>query len=188
MSLVAGAYATLGLRRGCSAAALKGSYRGLVKKWHPDRYHGDPTGQAEATAQLRVINRAFQIVAEDIAGARTDTPHQSSTGLRPEAAAREHADMPGRPLSRQELDGIVRSLATEGPVEIVMAWFASVWPFVLAAVLLLTPRSARSPSTFETVVGLLALGYGVARAAWKRLGPLWSRHFTGRPGGDHTGD
>jgi hypothetical protein len=50
------AFATLGVRPGCSRGELKRAYRALVKRWHPDRYLADPAGQAEANRQLRIIN------------------------------------------------------------------------------------------------------------------------------------
>jgi len=58
------AYATLGLRRDASAAAVKRRYRALVRQWHPDRFTNDPQGVAEATLMLKAINRAYRTIVE----------------------------------------------------------------------------------------------------------------------------
>jgi len=56
----------LGLSVNASAAELKKAYRKLVKEWHPDRFQGDLTAQAQATEKFRQINEAYQILSEYI--------------------------------------------------------------------------------------------------------------------------
>ena len=62
------AYAVLGVSRGSSPLTVKKRYRDLVKKWHPDLFVFDPTGARLANQQLRIINRAFHVVTEDLRG------------------------------------------------------------------------------------------------------------------------
>src|SRR5436190_3549186 len=56
------AFATLGLRRDVSAEKAQQEYRRLVRRWHPDRYTGDPQGHAEASLRMRQINAAFDVI------------------------------------------------------------------------------------------------------------------------------
>src|SRR5437899_6746225 len=58
------AYAILGLRPGSSSSEIKRRYKHLVKTWHPDRWAGDPTSQAEAAQRMREINLAWQVLTE----------------------------------------------------------------------------------------------------------------------------
>ena len=58
------AYATLGVRRGASAVAVKRRYRALVRQWHPDQFANDPQGVTDATLMLKAINRAYKTVVE----------------------------------------------------------------------------------------------------------------------------
>jgi hypothetical protein len=56
------AFATLGLPLDSSRAAVARQYKILVKRWHPDRFTGDPQGVVEATARLRAINVAHDTI------------------------------------------------------------------------------------------------------------------------------
>jgi DnaJ domain len=62
------AYATLGLSRGASSSAVKRQYKALVKRWHPDRFTGDPQGVAEATLMLKAVNHAYSTILEHQSG------------------------------------------------------------------------------------------------------------------------
>jgi len=53
MDSILHAYATLGLKRGCSLLEVKKRYRSLVKRWHPDRFASDPTGAGQAAEELQ---------------------------------------------------------------------------------------------------------------------------------------
>jgi hypothetical protein len=165
------AYAILGLERGCPPENLKATYRKLVKRWHPDRFAADPAGQAEASARLREINGAFRIVAEDLGairagGAGMGTP--AATESRPPEHPPERA--PGRPLTRDEIDAIVGAVGAESPVDALLRWITLAAPFVGAFLLLLQPRSARPPTTGQTILAfaLLALGIALHVRRWAR--------------------
>jgi DnaJ domain len=56
------AYATLGLPNNAPRSAVRRQYRLLVKRWHPDRFNGDPDGIREATLRLRAINQAHDTI------------------------------------------------------------------------------------------------------------------------------
>jgi len=166
MDPIARAYAILGLRRGCTSDELKATYRQLVKRWHPDRYSGDPAGQLEASARLREINGALRIVADDISaaqGPRTPVRPAEET-IRPDSP--DHA--PGRPLTRSEIDAIVGVLRTESPIDALLQWISLVGPFA-AAFLMLVPTRGR-PSRFgDTIFGFALLGLGIAMLVRRRL-------------------
>jgi DnaJ-class molecular chaperone len=76
------AYATLGLRRGASAVAVKRRYRALVRQWHPDQFASDPQGVMEATLMLKAVNRAYKTIVEhrapDVVGAAPARPQHVS--------------------------------------------------------------------------------------------------------------
>ncbi len=106
MTSVSRAYAQLGLAPGASAELLRKRYKALVRTWHPDRFAGDPQGQAEASLRLRAINEAYHLLI------RLRPP-----GPNPPAAPRP----PGEALSREEIDRIVQALGTDGPVDLFLA-------------------------------------------------------------------
>ena len=54
-------YEVLGVTRGASAADIKGAYRKLAKKHHPDANKHDP----KAAARFAEINAAYEILGED---------------------------------------------------------------------------------------------------------------------------
>src|SRR5258705_9264453 len=60
------AYAALGIEPGASLGMVKRQFKTLVRRWHPDRFVGDPQGTIEANHRLRVINQAYNtIIASD---------------------------------------------------------------------------------------------------------------------------
>lgn len=100
MSDLRHAWAVLELKPGSTLDALRAQYRKLVKRWHPDRFAKDPTGQAEATERLQRINTAYRTLLEA-------APTRPSV----EAAASDHGSPPtGRPLSREEIDRMIASI------------------------------------------------------------------------------
>src|ERR671936_3005021 len=54
-------YEVLGVPRGASAAAIKGAYRKLAKKHHPDSNTNDP----KAAARFSEINTANEILGDE---------------------------------------------------------------------------------------------------------------------------
>lgn len=54
----------LGLDSGASAIELKTAYRREISKWHPDRFHNDPTKHLEANERAKSINVAYEHLSE----------------------------------------------------------------------------------------------------------------------------
>jgi molecular chaperone DnaJ len=54
-------YEALEVKRNCSGAELKKSYRKLAMKYHPDRNQGD----SEAEERFKVINEAYQVLSDE---------------------------------------------------------------------------------------------------------------------------
>jgi len=100
---LARAYAVLGLRPGATDREIRSRYRELARRWHPDRFALDPQGQGEAAVQMREINDAFRQVVS------------SRTGAGPGPSAR--ASSSNHRLSRDEIERMVQSLGTEGPID-----------------------------------------------------------------------
>jgi len=112
------AYAALGLKPGASLSTVKRQFKTLVRKWHPDRFVGDPKSMIEANHQLRVINQAYNtIIAADfrpvVPVVRRDPVPPSpprSNGSSPQA----DTSPPPRPvrerLTPEEIDAIVNAL------------------------------------------------------------------------------
>jgi hypothetical protein len=162
---LANAYATLGLRRGCTPSDVKKTYRKLVKRWHPDRHAADAAGQAEAELRMRDINRAFRLVADDIAGPRRgSTPVTPPTrGPAAEAVPRRAVD-PERPFSRREIEEMVAALGNVSPVDVVFEWIDLAGPFVAAFVLLVFWPWSRTFAALQAAAGVLVLGFAVVRS------------------------
>lgn len=54
-------YETLGVRRGASQEEIKSAYRELVKKYHPDKYQGNPLADL-AQEKLQEVNEAYDML------------------------------------------------------------------------------------------------------------------------------
>jgi DnaJ domain len=52
----------LGVDAAASPTQVQERYRELVRRWHPDRFAGDPQGRAEATLRMRQIDDAYRRV------------------------------------------------------------------------------------------------------------------------------
>lgn len=148
------AYAVLEVRRGCTRAQLKRAYRDLVRRWHPDRFAGDPAGQAEATVKLRAINDAFRTVVRSMAGVADVGP------AAPPAARTERYDS-ARPLSRREIDALVDALKTPGPVDLALDWAEVVVPIAAGFVLLLPMGRGHFPGAWVGLLGAACMALGI---------------------------
>jgi hypothetical protein len=117
------AYATLGLPFGASRRELRRQYKKLVRTWHPDRFGGDPVGQATATEQLGRINRAYRAVLDEL-DLQAPAPVEA-----PPAGGGAPGWRPSSRLGRDEIDRLVRAIGTQGPVDWLIAKFDwLVWP------------------------------------------------------------
>lgn len=57
-------YAVLGLSKGASEAEIKAAYHELVKKYHPDKYQGNPLADL-AQEKLQEINEAYDMLTRN---------------------------------------------------------------------------------------------------------------------------
>lgn len=55
-----------GARDQITPEILKARYRELARKWHPDRYVGDPAKQKAATSRMAEINAAMEILQKPV--------------------------------------------------------------------------------------------------------------------------
>src|SRR3954471_8749314 len=124
------AYTTLDLPVGASPRDLRRQFRKLVRRWHPDRFGGDPQGQAEAAQRMRDINAAYELICSSGVGSVTAEPP-------PPVVSTEPRDRVTRPLDRSAIDGIVNSVGTESPVDVLLEFIGWAWPLFLA--LLINP-------------------------------------------------
>ena len=56
-------YETLGISRAAKPEQIKRSYRGLVKRFHPDLFPAGSEAQGEAGERLRQVNAAYAILS-----------------------------------------------------------------------------------------------------------------------------
>ena len=159
------AYALLELPLGASPELVRKQYKALVRRWHPDRFAGDPQGQSEASVRMRAINDAYHLVQDRLA------PPPRPAAPRPYRAQ-------GQPLSREEIDRIVQALGTDGPVDLLLASLRvvgrAVW-IPLAAVSLVVlglrfalafVRGEEGGVRTDLVFFLLPVFVSVAATAW----------------------
>ena len=166
------AYAILGLRPGSSSSEIRRRYKHLVKTWHPDRWAGDPTSQAEAAQRMREINLAWQVLTES-ARAMAAPP----SAQMPPLPRRDSQPPPlGRRLTEAEVDAIVHAMADDSPISIVGEFL--LWAVPLAVAFIITSGHGRylsdywvSPTNGQKAVaaGLVLFSLGVlVRRAWLR--------------------
>lgn len=62
-------YETLGIDKSASSADIKGAYRSLSKKWHPDKHKGDK----EAEKKFKEINEAYEVLGNEKKRKQYDT-------------------------------------------------------------------------------------------------------------------
>ena len=158
---VARAYATLGLRRGCSRREAARAYKALVRRWHPDRHGADPDGQAEATVRLREINGAFEVVSRALADTKPERVPTPETQF-------------GSRLPPEEIDAIVASMR-ESSLATTFATYLF-WGLSSGFALLLIAQPRTSPRNgFNTAAGVAWLLFACGRWVYRRFGrrALW---------------
>jgi hypothetical protein len=163
------AYAVLELSPPVSVARLKGQYKTLAKRWHPDRYQADPAGQAEATERLRNINIAYELVAASLEPAPLDSNEPSQVV--------PYVDPPDRPfsLSRERIDAIVDSINRAQRVSLLPEMSLHRWlsvgaliVYVFAAMFILPANHGRSKPEIAKAVGL------ASRFIWLPMYMIWT--------------
>lgn len=69
-------YEVLGVSRSASDAEIKNAYRELVKKYHPDRYKGNPLEDL-AAEKMQEINEAYAVLSDPKRRAGADRRSQA---------------------------------------------------------------------------------------------------------------
>src|SRR4051812_6806943 len=117
MDAIRTAYATLELSPGASERELRRQFKRLVRQWHPDRFR-DQRAQVEAATRMRQLNAAYHLIRETRRAAASS----------PEASASESSlverKRDGQGLSPGAIDGIVRSIGTESPFDVLFGFVA----------------------------------------------------------------
>jgi len=157
---VARAYATIGLRPGASARALKEQYRKLAKTWHPDRWANDTASQAEAAQRMRAINDAYATLHRVRTVARSGNAEAST----PTHSA-EHWSTSHRTLDDEELDAIVRAIGSDSYFKRAIRSLAWMLPMAGALVVIQPSRSADlvavGPNERDLIIGAVLFSVGV---------------------------
>ncbi|XP_043718605.1 dnaJ homolog subfamily B member 3 [Telopea speciosissima] len=57
-------YSVLGIRRDASFSEIRGAYRKLALKWHPDRWTRNPKVAGEANRRFQQIQEAYSVLSD----------------------------------------------------------------------------------------------------------------------------
>ncbi|XP_010268069.1 PREDICTED: dnaJ homolog subfamily B member 3-like isoform X1 [Nelumbo nucifera] len=57
-------YSVLGIPRDASFSDIRGAYRKLALKWHPDRWTKNPTAAGEAKRRFQQIQEAYSVLSD----------------------------------------------------------------------------------------------------------------------------
>jgi len=141
-------YAILGVGPRASSKELKKAYRGLVRKWHPDKYLRDPQRLNTAKEKLQEINEAYHALQLHLANP-TAPPFQSAgkTGRESRTANRQ--------ASKARVRRSPASLAS-----LVRAYFA-LWQKPLAVLGRVLLETAKDPWIIAVCILMLALAIAI---------------------------
>ena len=98
-------YKVLGVSRGASEDEIKQAYLALVKKYHPDKYQGNPLADL-AEEKLQEVNEAYDMLKEK-------SVYQSAYGPAGGGYANTYGGEPGYISIRQALDRVCSSSSVD---------------------------------------------------------------------------
>lgn len=90
-------YSTLGLKPGSNWQEIRGAYRALIKKWHPDRFQQDSKNRKISEEETMEITRAYKVLA-DYYREHGSTPTNPATAPTAPARAPEHMHRAATPV------------------------------------------------------------------------------------------
>ncbi|KAL4202853.1 hypothetical protein AMTRI_Chr02g223300 [Amborella trichopoda] len=65
-------YRVLGIPKGASVAEIRGAYRKLAMKWHPDKWAKSPSHAGEANRRFQEIQEAYTVLSDEVKRAMYD--------------------------------------------------------------------------------------------------------------------
>jgi len=159
-------YTVLGVSQNASEEDIKKAYRSLVKKYHPDRYAGDPKAEAAASEKLKQINQAYDMLIK----MRQPGQDYSGTYTAGSALAQVRAAIARGDLSTAEM---LLDAMGDRPAE---------WHYLRGVVLLRRGWYDGARQHFETAYGMNP-GNPEYRQAWEMInqtGGAYRNVFTGQ--------
>jgi len=102
-------YEVLGVPRDAPAEDIKGAYRRLALKWHPDR---NPNNQAEAEAQFKRVSKAYSVLSDPEQRALFDRFGAAGLG----GAAGGAGGAEARPFTEEEAAMLFRQMFGNKPL------------------------------------------------------------------------
>lgn len=141
-------YAILGVEPRASSKELKKAYRGLVRKWHPDRFLRDPQRLNTAKEKLQEINEAYHALLLHLASPKAQPAQFTGKAGRETPAA-------SRKASRARVKGSQASLAS-----LVSAYFAP-WRKPLAVLGRVLLETAKDPWIIAVCILMLVVAIAI---------------------------
>ena len=142
-------YSTLWLKPGSNWQEIRGAYRALIKKWHPDRFQQDSKNRKISEEETMEITRAYKVLA-DYYREHGSTPTNPATAPTAPARAPEHMHRAATPVDVSANDAHAGH-PIPSPVE------SAQWKtlFVLSAIALLFYLWLSDPADRDPGVGAL---------------------------------
>lgn len=91
-------FEVLGLERGATKDQIRTAYRDLVVRYHPDKHRGNPLEEL-AAAKLIEINRAYEVLSDDVKRATYEARSQAPRSAPQQARSGTVASAP-QPMAK----------------------------------------------------------------------------------------
>jgi hypothetical protein len=185
-------YQNLQVAENASPEVIRGAYRYLSQKWHPDKNTNDPE---LAARNMRLINAAYEVLSDPVRRQKHDEwikEQRDSFSSQRTAEETEQEDSAAKnspPPSGNEKSTGGASINTSDSINHEWAWAASIVPiFLLLAVTFLPPIESEGFYTFASIGAYVLFcyldernlkksGYAAPNTFWVFFVPvyLWQR-------------